>query len=94
DIDESVYLGQRVIVLSMAPTVVLADVAVDLPAERDQLNTRSLPRFAELRAEVYELIQQSKKGHRPGGEAAPGAGGEAPSRPTTVAADTQHGYGA
>jgi NitT/TauT family transport system ATP-binding protein len=93
DIDEAVYLGQRVIVLSMAPTVVLADVAVDLPAERDQLHTRSLPRFAELRSEVYELIQQAKRGAEAGG--APGSGtpkGKA-DLPPTVAADTHHGYG-
>jgi NitT/TauT family transport system ATP-binding protein len=65
DIDESVYLGRRVIVLSDSPTVVLEEVAIDLPDERDQLTTRSLPRFAELRAHVYELIQQAKSGHRP-----------------------------
>ncbi|MET8991687.1 ABC transporter ATP-binding protein [Nonomuraea wenchangensis] len=65
DIDESVYLGQRVIVLSSSPTVVLEDVPIDLPAERDQLTTRSLPRFAELRSQVYELIQLAKSGHRP-----------------------------
>ncbi|MED7922980.1 ABC transporter ATP-binding protein [Nonomuraea sp. LP-02] len=65
DIDESVYLGQRVIVLSNSPTVVLEDVPIDLPAERDQLTTRSLPRFAELRSQVYELIQLAKSGHRP-----------------------------
>ncbi|MQA63232.1 MAG: ATP-binding cassette domain-containing protein [Actinophytocola sp.] len=67
DIDEAVYLGQRVIVLSNSPTVVLEDVIIDLPAERDQLTTRSLPRFAELRAHVYERIQQAKGGHRPAG---------------------------
>jgi ABC-type nitrate/sulfonate/bicarbonate transport system, ATPase component len=67
DIDESVYLGQRVIVLSGPPTVVLEQVPVDLPADRDQLTTRSLPRFAELRSVVYELIQQAKRGHRPDG---------------------------
>ncbi|MFC7729671.1 ABC transporter ATP-binding protein [Actinomadura keratinilytica] len=66
DIDESVYLAERVIVLSSSPTEVLADVAIDLPAERDQLGTRSLPRFAELRAEVYRLVQQAKDGERPG----------------------------
>ncbi|WP_285495574.1 ABC transporter ATP-binding protein [Actinomadura sp. NBRC 104425] len=65
DIDESVYLAERVIVLSSSPTEVLADVAIDLPAERDQLGTRSLPRFAELRAEVYRLVQQAKDGERP-----------------------------
>ena len=65
DIDEAVYLGQRVLVLSSSPTVVLEDVAIDLPDERDQLTTRSTPRFAELRAHVYEQIQQAKRGHRP-----------------------------
>ncbi|KQW46929.1 ABC transporter [Nocardioides sp. Root1257] len=69
DIDEAVYLGQRVLVLSNRPTVILEDVAIDLPDERDQLETRSTPRFAELRHHVYELIQQAKRGHRPDGEA-------------------------
>ncbi|MFD1824614.1 ABC transporter ATP-binding protein [Mumia zhuanghuii] len=64
DIDEAVFLGQRVLVLSNRPTVVLEDVNVDLPDERFQLETRSSPRFAELRARVYELIQAAKKGVR------------------------------
>ena len=62
DIDESVYLGERVIVLSNSPTVVQEDLAIDLPAERDQLNTRALPRFTELRTHVYEQIQRAKRG--------------------------------
>ncbi|TLK54020.1 ABC transporter ATP-binding protein [Glutamicibacter sp. V16R2B1] len=65
DIDESVYLGQRVIILSSSPTVVQEDLIIDLPDERDQLETRSLPRFTELRHHVYEQIQLAKKGHRP-----------------------------
>jgi len=65
DIDESVYLGERVLVLSSSPTVVQEDVAVDLPAERDQLETRSSTRFGELRAHVYEQIQRAKRGERP-----------------------------
>jgi NitT/TauT family transport system ATP-binding protein len=68
DIDEAVYLGQRVLVLSNRPTVILEDVAVDLPDERDQLGTRSSPRFGELRAQVYELIQSAKAGKRPEAE--------------------------
>jgi NitT/TauT family transport system ATP-binding protein len=66
DIDESVYLGQRVIVLSNSPTVVLEEVAIDLPDGRDQLTTRPDPRFAELRTHIYQLIQQAKEGHRSG----------------------------
>lgn len=62
DIDESVYLGERVIVLSSSPTVVQEDLVIDLPAERDQLTTRALPRFMELRSHVYAEIQRAKAG--------------------------------
>jgi ABC-type nitrate/sulfonate/bicarbonate transport system, ATPase component len=62
DIDESVYLGERVVVLSMSPTYVQEDLAIDLPAERDQIGTRALPRFTELRTHVYEQIQRAKRG--------------------------------
>jgi NitT/TauT family transport system ATP-binding protein len=65
DIDESVYLAQRVLVLSARPTVVMEDVAIDLPDERDQIGTRSTQRFAELRTHVYGLIQQAKNHHDP-----------------------------
>lgn len=65
DIDESVYLGERVIMLSSSPTVVQEDLIVDLPEERDQLETRAMPRFTELRHHVYEQIQLAKKGLRP-----------------------------
>ena len=60
DIDEAVYLGQRVIMLSASPTVVREDLAIDLPDARDQLTTRSSPRFAELRSRVYAQIQHAK----------------------------------
>nr|WP_269440720.1 ABC transporter ATP-binding protein [Micromonospora tarapacensis] len=62
DIDESVYLGERVLVLSGAPTWVQEDLAVDLPPERDQITTRALPRFTELRSHVYDHIQRAKRG--------------------------------
>ncbi|MEV5408153.1 ABC transporter ATP-binding protein [Thermopolyspora sp. NPDC052614] len=60
DIDEAVYLGRRVVVLSSSPTVVQEDLEIDLPADRDQLTTRALPRFTELRGHVYEQIQKAK----------------------------------
>ena len=62
DIDEAVYLGQRVVILSNSPTVVQEDLTVDLPAERDQLTTRSDLRFTKLRGHVYEQIQKAKTG--------------------------------
>jgi NitT/TauT family transport system ATP-binding protein len=61
DIDEAVYLGQRVIVLSSSPTVVIEDLTIDLPAERDQLTTRADHRFVELRGHVYSHIQKAKR---------------------------------
>ncbi|WP_433717838.1 ABC transporter ATP-binding protein [Actinoplanes sp. CA-051413] len=60
DIDEAVYLGQRVLMLSASPTVVQDELTVDLPAERDQLHTRADPRFVTLRTRVYEQIQRAK----------------------------------
>ena len=62
DIDESVYLGERVLVLSNSPTVVQEDLTIDLPADRDQLGTRSSPRFTQLRGHVWEQIQLAKTG--------------------------------
>jgi NitT/TauT family transport system ATP-binding protein len=71
DIDEAVYLGQRVLILSNSPTVIRDDLVIDLPDERDQLTTRSSPRFAELRARVYSQIHRQK---------------ESPAEPATAAA--------
>ncbi|MFE9110226.1 ABC transporter ATP-binding protein [Streptomyces collinus] len=62
DIDEAVYLGERVLVLSASPTVVQEQFKVGLPAERDQLHTRVDPRFTELRTRVYEQVQAAKRG--------------------------------
>ncbi|MFJ6392924.1 ABC transporter ATP-binding protein [Streptomyces sp. NPDC091972] len=59
DIDEAVYLADRVLVLSGRPTTVRAVVDVPLPSERDQLHTKSLPEFGELRGQVLKLIQEA-----------------------------------
>ncbi|MFE7074803.1 ABC transporter ATP-binding protein [Streptomyces sp. NPDC057620] len=64
DVDEAVYLGERVLVLSASPTHVLDDVPVALPAERDQVTSRSTPEFAELRTRVHRGIQEAKAGRR------------------------------
>jgi NitT/TauT family transport system ATP-binding protein len=71
DIDEAIYLGQRVIMLSASPTVVMEELTVDLPGERDQLHTRADPRFTALRTHVYEQIQVAKRGAQPVGSPSP-----------------------
>lgn len=62
DIDEAVYLGQRVLVLSASPTKILDDVRIDIPGPRTQALTRIEPQFSELRTRVYAGIQRAKSG--------------------------------
>jgi NitT/TauT family transport system ATP-binding protein len=60
DIDESVYLSDRVVVLTHAPTEVKEIIDVDLPFPRDQITTKELPEFAHLRGHVYRLIRREQ----------------------------------
>jgi NitT/TauT family transport system ATP-binding protein len=60
DIDESVYLADRVIVLTHSPTEVKEIVRVSLPEPRDQIATKELPEFTELRAHVQRLIKRER----------------------------------
>jgi NitT/TauT family transport system ATP-binding protein len=65
DIDESVYLGDRIVVLTPSPTTVLETLDVDLPPERDQLETKEQPEFARLRAHVYRSIKRKQSAAEP-----------------------------
>ncbi len=58
DIDESVYLSDRIVVLTHAPTEVREVIGVDLPRPRDQIETKELAEFTRLRAHVYRLIKR------------------------------------
>jgi NitT/TauT family transport system ATP-binding protein len=60
DIDESVYLSDRVVVLTHAPTEVKEIIDVDLPFPRDQITTKELPEFTHLRGHVYRLIKREQ----------------------------------
>jgi NitT/TauT family transport system ATP-binding protein len=61
DIDESVYLGDRIVVLTPAPTTVQEVLDVDLPQPRDQVETKELPEFAQLRGHVYRSIKRKQE---------------------------------
>jgi len=83
DIDESVYLSDRIVVLTPSPAEVKEVIDVDLPFPRDQLETKELPEFTHLRAHVYRLIKRdagagaptTSTPRRAGATAARGAGG-------------------
>ena len=57
DVEEAVYLGDRVLVLGPRPTRVVKEVTVNLPKPRDQISTREAPEFLAARHEVLGLIR-------------------------------------
>jgi NitT/TauT family transport system ATP-binding protein len=61
DIDEAVYLGNRVVVLSGRPTTVRETLTVDLPFPRDQVSTKATPEFVRMRTEVSRLIRSERR---------------------------------
>jgi NitT/TauT family transport system ATP-binding protein len=58
DIDEAVYLSDRVVVLSKSPTTVLDVVTTELPRPRDQIATKALPQFVDKRSAIARLIRR------------------------------------
>jgi NitT/TauT family transport system ATP-binding protein len=72
DIDEAVYLSDRIIVLTPSPTHVLEVLDVKLPHPRDQVTTKELAGFAQLRGHVWRSI---KRPDQTGATAEPAAAG-------------------
>jgi NitT/TauT family transport system ATP-binding protein len=61
DIDEAVYLADRIVVLSAAPALVKETLAVDLARPRDQITTKEQPDFTHLRAHVFASIKAESR---------------------------------
>lgn len=53
NIEEAVYVAERILVLSNKPTHIKAEVKVDLPRPRSLID----PRFVDIRKQVTELIR-------------------------------------
>jgi NitT/TauT family transport system ATP-binding protein len=60
DLEEAIYLGDRVIGLSPHPGRIGIELKIDLPRPRDQLTTREDPEFLRLRRELFDFIKASE----------------------------------
>jgi NitT/TauT family transport system ATP-binding protein len=56
DLEEAIYLGDRVVALAANPGRVASMSAVDLPRPRNQLTTREDPRFLAHRHRLFGLL--------------------------------------
>jgi NitT/TauT family transport system ATP-binding protein len=58
DLDEALYVAQRVILLSASPGTIAEDVSVPLAYPRRQIETRSDHTYLELRERLYRSMQE------------------------------------
>ena len=58
DIEEALYLSDRIYVLSRRPSRITQSLGVTLGRPRNQLTTRADAKFMELRNEIYKQISQ------------------------------------
>ena len=56
DIEEAIYLSDRIWVLSRRPAQIIQELSIDFPRPRDQLTTRAHAGFMTLRNEIYRQI--------------------------------------
>lgn len=56
DIDEAVYLSDRIVVLGGSPSAVVETIEVNLGTSRNQIDTKADPRFVSLRTQVLGHI--------------------------------------
>jgi NitT/TauT family transport system ATP-binding protein len=57
DIDESVYLADRVLVMSTSPGRIIENIPITLPRPRD-LDIRNTPEFASYRHRIWNLLEE------------------------------------
>jgi NitT/TauT family transport system ATP-binding protein len=56
DVEEAVFLADRIVVLGLVPQGIVATVAIDLPHPRDRIATRRDPRFMDYVVQLTEQI--------------------------------------
>jgi NitT/TauT family transport system ATP-binding protein len=60
DLEEAIYLGDRVVALYPNPGRVAQVFDVKLPSPRDQLTTREHPEFLRLRREIFDFVREGE----------------------------------
>jgi NitT/TauT family transport system ATP-binding protein len=61
DLDEAIYLGDRVVGLLPHPGRIGIELQVNLPRPRDQLSTREQPEFLRLRRQLFDFIKATEQ---------------------------------
>lgn len=56
DIEEAIYLSDRVIILSASPSVIIEDIAIELPRPRNQIDTKNSKVFANYRERIIKKV--------------------------------------
>jgi len=59
DLDEAIYLSDRVLVISGNPGTITVAVDTELPRPRDQLATRELPRYLQVRHLLGQALRDA-----------------------------------
>ena len=61
DVEEAIFLADRIVVMTPRPGTIKAIVPVELPRPRSRTNSR----FVELRAGILRLLYEERSGDRP-----------------------------
>jgi NitT/TauT family transport system ATP-binding protein len=57
DLDEAVYLSDRILVMSARPGRILDEITVDLPPRDTSQDVRTLPRYMQIHERLWELLR-------------------------------------
>lgn len=63
DIEEAVYLSDRVLVLAGEPARITRSIGTDLPRPREQVATKEMPQYLSVRHEVYNSLRHDHSGN-------------------------------
>lgn len=58
DLDEAIYLSDKIYVMTARPSEITAELTIELARPRNQLKTRGDPNFIRYRDTIYEMIRE------------------------------------